>query len=151
MNFIILGTEIPDYTLPMIEKYNSLDESQIVSEDVKMYNAAKMLTSDTYVIDMEQTRLYYKQKVYGLKVCFDRCLLSFGKFDIPSGGLGVWIPFDKPVYVDSALLSLVSWDCISHLKIFILNHTSLSWEFGSDLGSTTLRPLMLHSVILLLP
>ncbi|TKC07490.1 aminotransferase-like domain-containing protein [Pedobacter frigoris] len=107
MNFLILGTEIPDYSHPVLLKYNPQENAaRPLTEDEKIMKAVKMLQSNSYASDLEKLRLYYKEKLQRLQVVYNEYLSKYGVFNMPSGGLGAWIKLNQDQHISPILAPL---------------------------------------------
>lgn len=96
MNFLILGTEIPDYNHPILLKYTVTEEpTRPLTEDEKMIKTVKILLSNSYASDLEKLRLYYKEKLSRLQTLYQLHLSKYAVFNAPAGGLGAWIELNE--------------------------------------------------------
>lgn len=115
MNFLILGTEVPDYNNPVLLKYNLPEDPQRpLTEDEKIIKAVMMVQTDSHVADMEKLRLYYKEKLYSLQAIYNRYLSKYGIFNIPAGGLGAWIKLNEEYSVLEILPQLAEIGIYNH-------------------------------------
>ncbi|MBE9599853.1 hypothetical protein [Pedobacter sp. MC2016-24] len=103
MNFLILGTEIPDNRLP----YTSFQGPASAKEDQNISKIIKVLQSDSYSHDLEKLRLHYKEKLGQLQTLCRLILGKYAVFNSPDGGLGAWIKLnqDQNIYEVLPLLA----------------------------------------------
>lgn len=104
MNYLVLGTEMPNYDHPILKKYNQpVGDESLLTEEERMLREIKRLSSDDYSSTIENLRLHYTNTLHLLQAEFNLHLSEIGVFNMPAGGLGAWIKFHKPMKVLSAL------------------------------------------------
>lgn len=104
MNFIILGSELPDYNHPSITKYNSGTNSLKYNEQLR--KALNVITSENYQTDMENLRVHYKQKMQDINSLFQKYLSDVATINLPNIGLGIWIALNTKSMIGNALPEL---------------------------------------------
>jgi DNA-binding transcriptional MocR family regulator len=104
MNFLILGSEHPDYSHPILQKHNDPELSGIqLTKEERLAKTVRMLESSAYAADIEKLRQHYQDKILQLKAAFDLHLKHYAEFHLPAAGLGAWLKLHEAREMESAL------------------------------------------------
>ena len=107
MNFLTLGCDKPDYTHPILQKYNAPTGGNAgLTQDQQIIKVVRALQSSAYASDVEKLRLYYQQKLITLQSVFQLSLSKYAVFNMPSGGLAAWIKLNEDLDVADAIPEL---------------------------------------------
>jgi len=109
MNFLILGSDNPDYNHPILNTHNSVKISGVsLTKAERLQKTLQILQSSAYAADIEKLRLFYREKVSKLKLIFEVYLKKYGEFYIPPAGLAAWIKLHEEKELERALPELES-------------------------------------------